>query len=166
MSPTGSSGSDVLCVQLLRICRGSLISLSPLTGDALLSSFKLQAVDDAEQLQRLRIPTPTVRRPGTRVSIRVVALKEIEAGQQGALNDDRGLTPDDRYAAGVARCRRLAANIRGIAGKKEGNCRARGRCSERELSLCLTGVPNITADCGMQRTYRLSLRGSASAHGG
>ena len=64
-------------------------------GEGKKITFQIQAADAADGTANLSDSDPDT--DGTQpapVSIRVVALKEVEAGQEDALNDDGGLTPD------------------------------------------------------------------------
>ena len=136
-------------------------------ADASTLTFKVQAADDGMPGDPTSSPNLSDSDPDTDgtqpapVSIRVVALKEVEAGQEDALNDDGGLTPDpDTLQAWLDADGTLEIFVElqkgksGIVVPEEG---------EVEEFLSLSGsVSNITATWDETKD-RLSLQGSLLA---
>ena len=126
-------------------------------------TFTIQALDDHGNLSDSdRNDNQNDADPAS-VSIPVIALKGIEAGQKGALNDDGRLTPD---AATLNRWR--GASVGGaltifveLQGGKSGNVVLGEGAVEESLSLS-AGASNITAIWDAVND-RLSLQGNASA---
>ena len=136
-------------------------------ADASTLTFKVQAADDGMPGDPTSSPNLSDSDPDTDgtqpapVSIRVVALKEVEAGQEDALNDDGGLTPDpDTLQAWIDADSTLEIFLE-LQGGKSGIVVPEEGVVEEVLSLS-GSVSNITAtwDAGNDR---LSLQGSASA---
>ena len=138
-----------------------LVSVKASAGVSSLT-FKVQAADDENNFSDSD-PNDDDADPAS-VSIPVVALKEVEAGQKGALNDDRprgGLTPDaNTLQAWLAADGTLEIFVE-LQGGRSGIVVLGEGAVEESLSLS-AGVSNITAiwDAGNDR---LSLRGDASA---
>ena len=126
-------------------------------------TFTIQALDDHGNLSDSdRNDNQNDADPAS-VSIPVIALKEIEAGQKGALNGDGRLTPD---AATLNRWR--GASVGGaltifveLQGGKSGIVVLGEGAVEESLSLS-AGASNITATWDAVND-RLSLQGNASA---
>ena len=138
--------------------QSGLVAFFPNAGAPTLN-FHIQAVDDDGNLSDSDHNDDQNDADPVNVSVRVVALKEIEAGRKDALNDDEGLTPDPVTlqtwldADGALRIFvELQGGKSGIVVLEEGAA---------EESLSLSGsVPNIAATWDGQI---LSLRGNASA---
>ena len=94
------------------------------------------------------------------VSVRVVALKEIEAGRKDALNDDEGLTPDPVTLQTWLDADGMLRIFVELQGGKSGIVVLEEGAAEESLSLS-GSVPNIAATWDGQI---LSLRGNASAN--
>ena len=143
--------------------QGGLIAFFPDPGVSTLT-FKIQAADDDGNLSDSDL-TDNDADP-TSVSIPVVVLKEIEAGQKVALNDDRGLTPDTNtlQAWMDASSTPLTILVKLYIGKLQGGksgivVPGEGTVAEA-LSLSVN-VPNITV--AWDGSGILSLSGSSSA---
>ena len=127
-------------------------------------TFTIQALDDHGNLSDSdRNDNQNDADPAS-VSIPVVALEEIEAGQKGALNDDGRLTPDaatlNRWrGASVSGALTIFVELQG--GKSGIVVLEEGAVVEESLSLS-AGASNITATWDAVND-RLSLQGNASA---
>ena len=151
--------------------QGDLVAFSP-DADASTLTFKVQVADDGVPGVSNSPPHLSDSDPNDNqndadpasVSISIVALKEIEAGQQGALNDDDprgGLTPDtDTLQAWLDADGTLEIFVELQKGKS-GIVVLEEGVVEEVLSLS-AAAPNITATWDAVNN-RLSLQGSASA---
>ena len=137
--------------------QGGLVSFSP-DADVSTLIFKVQAADDENNFSDSDPDTDGMQ-PAP-VSIRVVALKEIEAGQQGALNDDGGLTPDDDTLQAWLDADDSLQIFVELQGRKSGIVVPEEGEVDEALSLS-TGVSSITAVWD-GRTLSLQSSGSAT----
>ena len=136
--------------------QSGLVSVKASAGVSSLT-FKVQAADNENNFSL----SDTDR---TSVSIPVVALKEVEAGQKGALNDDRprgGLTPDAVTLQAWLDADSTLEIFVELQGAKSGIVVLEEGAVEESLSLS-GSVTNITATWDGTND-RLSLQGDASA---
>ena len=87
-----ADGSNAYLEFTLAQLRGSLVSLKASAGMSLVA-FKIQVVDDAGHLSDSD-PSTVDAQPES-ISVSVVLVKEVGAGQKGDVNDDGVLTPDN-----------------------------------------------------------------------
>ena len=148
--------------------RDGLVSLLPNAGASTLK-FDIQAADDGMPGDPTSSPnlsdsdSDTDGAQRTSVLIRVVALKEVEAGQKGALNDDSprgGLTPDAVTLQAWLDADNTLKIFVELQGGKSGIVVLEEGIVEEVLSLS-AGAPNITATWDAVND-RLSLQGDAS----
>ena len=137
--------------------RGGLIAFFPNAGVSTLE-FDIQAADDAPNLSDSDRSTPTPDPESASVS--VVVLKEIEAGEKGALNDDVPTPDDNTLGAWIAADGTLRIFVELQGGKSGIVVPEEGEVAEF-LSLSAV-VSNITATWDGTND-RLSLQGSAYA---
>ena len=145
IDPSGTAGNQYWEFTLPQLREG-LVAFSPNAGISTLT-FRIQAADDGPHLSDADPYDGENDADPTSVSIRVVALKEIEAGQKEALNDDnpRGaLTPDaDTLQAWLTAGTPLRIFVELQRGKSGIVVLEEGAVDE---SLSLSGsVPNIAA---------------------
>ena len=155
--------------------QGGLIAFFPKASVSSTSTFTIQAADDGDGTQGSppnlsdsdpydgeNDPDPIT------VSIPVVVLKEIEAGQKVALNDDGKLTPDrDTLDAWLTADDTLKIFVK-LQGVKSGIVVPGEGTVEEALSLSVDDVPNITVAWDGSKILLdgsgiLSLWGSTSA---
>ena len=129
--------------------QGGLVAFSPNAAASTLT-FDIQAVDDGPNLSN-----------AASVSVSVVALEEIEAGQKGALNDDGKLTPDTNTLQAWLTADNTLEIFVELQGGKSGIVVLEDGAVKESLSLS-GSVSNITATWDTVNN-RLSLQGSASA---
>ena len=154
-----ADGSNAYLKFTLAQLQSELIAFFPDAGAPTLT-FDIQAADDGDNLSDSD-PDTDGTQPAS-VSIRVVALKEVEAGQKVALNDDspRGaLTPDaDTLQAWFTAGAPLQIFVELQGGRRSGIAVLEEGAVDESLSLS-GSVPNITAIWNGQI---LSLLGNAS----
>ena len=150
--------------------QGGLVAFSP-DADASTLTFKVQAADDGDPDVSSSPPHLSDSDPNDNqndadpasVSISVVVLKEIEAGQKGALNDDSprgGLTPDTNTLQAWLDADNTLEIFVELQGGKSGIVVLEEGVVEEVLSLS-AGAPNITATWDAVND-RLSLQGRCS----
>ena len=167
IDPSGTAGNQYLEFTLPQL-RDGRVSFFPNAGISRLT-FRIQAADDGlpgtpGSLPHLSDADPYDRENDvdpTSVSIPVVALKEIEAGQKGAFNDDnpRGaLTPDADTLQAWLTARTPLQIFVVLQGGKSGIAVPEEGVVEESLSLS-GSVPNIAA---IWDGHILSLLGDSS----